>query len=136
METNNEISLTKVETDIIKERRRQVIEEGYTFDNDNELNANMELAQAAACYALTDGQNYFELWPYHKIWFKPKDKRSNLVRAAAMLIAQIELLDYESDDNENTEEEDNSLCEECMTYPKDSPSNLCVGCDEYKNHLA
>jgi hypothetical protein len=31
METNKEISLTKTEIDIIRERRRQVTEEGYTF---------------------------------------------------------------------------------------------------------
>lgn len=26
-------------------------------------------------------------------------------------------------------------CEECGIHPKDLPSNLCVGCNSYKEHL-
>ena len=41
----------------------------------------------------------------------------------------------------NTEQQlqpDNSpkMCEECGEYPADLPSNLCCGCDAYKEHLS
>ena len=41
----------------------------------------------------------------------------------------------------NTEQQvqpDNSpkMCEECGQYPADLPSNLCCGCDAYKDHLS
>lgn len=28
------------------------------------------------------------------------------------------------------------MCEECGKYPADLPSNLCCGCDAYKEHLS
>ena len=28
------------------------------------------------------------------------------------------------------------ICEECGKYPADLPSNLCCGCNEYKEHLS
>lgn len=37
------------------------------------------------------------LWPWDREWWKPKDRRRNLVRAAALLIAEIERLDRAED---------------------------------------
>ena len=30
--------------------------------------------------------------------------------------------------------EEDKLCDECGVYPKDYPSNLCTGCNDYKEH--
>lgn len=33
------------------------------------------------------------LWAWHSRWWKPKDRRCNLVRAGALIVAEIERLD-------------------------------------------
>lgn len=74
--------------DISVERQRQIEEEGWTPEHDDR-HANGELACAAACYVIGDA----ERWPWHKSWWKPRSRRSNLVRAAALIVAEIERLD-------------------------------------------
>lgn len=81
-------------SDVLAERRRQ-ISVGWTLEHDDE-HVNGEMAAAAACYAFTAARSphYIDhIWPWSLDWFKRKDKRSNLVRAAALLIAEIERLD-------------------------------------------
>ena len=73
--------------EIAAERRRQ-IEDGRDAVHDDELTGG-ELASAAAAYAV----NNFALWPWASEWWKPKDRRRNYVRAAALLIAEIERMD-------------------------------------------
>lgn len=73
--------------EIAAERRRQ-IEDGRDAVHDDELTGG-ELASAAAAYAVND----FALWPWASEWWKPKDRRRNYVRAAALLIAEIERMD-------------------------------------------
>ncbi len=94
------------ELDVLNERRRQVLEEGFTPDHDD-AHDNGELARAAACYAMGaawlemhrmgDGQgNIVDVpvrWPWSPAWWKPKSRREDLVRAAALLIAEAERLD-------------------------------------------
>lgn len=83
--------------DVLTERRRQVDEEGWTPEHDDE-HKNGEMALAAACYARGySGHhgNYPEdsddgLWPWHPSWWKPTNRRRNLVKAAALIIADIE----------------------------------------------
>jgi hypothetical protein len=36
---------------------------------------------------------YEDLWPWHDDWWKPKDRRRDLIRAAALIVAEIERLD-------------------------------------------
>lgn len=74
---------------------RQIVEEGYDEKHDSD-HTDSELAQAAAAYALqAAGRNDLALdnWPWDSESFKPKDRRSNLVRAAALILAEIERLD-------------------------------------------
>jgi hypothetical protein len=80
--------------EISAERRRQIEVEGWTPEHDDE-HANGELARAAASYAISDGyfENISALWPWEDEWFKPKDRRRDLIRAAALLVAEIERLD-------------------------------------------
>lgn len=80
--------------EIWKEREQQEEREGYDADHDDE-HVNDELATAAAVYAL--GPEYEKidetLWPWHPDEPKFKDRRRDLIRAAALLVAEIERLD-------------------------------------------
>lgn len=87
-------------TDVLLERDRQKTVEGWTLAHDD-AHKSGTMAVAAACYALyadsypNDGQPPFE-WPWADEWWKPKDYRRDLVRAAALLIAEIERVDRAS----------------------------------------
>jgi hypothetical protein len=94
-------ALTKASQDVLAERQRQVSAEGWTPDHDDE-HRDGAMAIAAACYAMqglpsrVSGELVGKLWPWTGWawkWCKPKDKRSNLIRAAALLLAEIERLD-------------------------------------------
>lgn len=88
--------------EIAAERRRQIEEEGWTPEHDDEHDGG-ELAAAAGCYALNavdafhvddfcnDGTPY--QWPWDREWWKPKNRRRDLIRAAALIVAEVERLD-------------------------------------------
>lgn len=98
--------------DVLAERCRQVRVEGFTADHDDQHYPG-QLARAAACYALgasdaVDGperatmdtfgsegtpHRIHSIWPFFKKWHKPVSRRRDLVKAAAMLIAEIERID-------------------------------------------
>lgn len=88
--------MSNVIYDILFERIRQLNIEGFTSKHDDEHDHG-ELATAAACYALTSVpfplSRVTPLWPWSKDSLKPKTKRSDLVSAAALIIAEIERLD-------------------------------------------
>jgi hypothetical protein len=90
--------------EIAAERRRQLEEEGWTLEHDNTL-VRGELARAASAYAghaarfhNVRGIKYQTKpmhpgWPWDKELWRPKDPRRDLVRAAALIVAEIERLD-------------------------------------------
>jgi hypothetical protein len=85
--------------DVIAERRRQIEAEGWTPQHDDEHDFG-EMARAAACYALSSrgsmswARNLIpRLWPWENTQWNPKDPRRDLVRAAALILAEIERLD-------------------------------------------
>ena len=93
--------------DVIRERRHQVEREGYTAGHDD-AHRHRELAQAAACYVDQhigrswvhehDPDKYQDDdvprdWPWDDSCWKPKTPRRDLIRAAALIIAEIERLD-------------------------------------------
>lgn len=89
--------------DVAAERARQVATLGWTPEHDDSHDRDLALPRAAACYALagnggagpfwiTRHQTPQQVWPYRWEW-KPKDRRTNLVRAAALLVAEIERFD-------------------------------------------
>jgi hypothetical protein len=80
--------LSQAFIDIAVERDRQVEEEGWTAAHDD-AHADGEMARAAVSYI----KGFPEAWPWHSRWWKPKDERRNLVRAAALIVAEIERLD-------------------------------------------
>lgn len=97
---------------IAKERTRQMYVEGYTNDHDCSEHKPGDIAQAAAMYALPpevrndtpyfapDGEpeSYLNLlWPFDDGWWKPTpdDRIRELVKAGAMIAAEIDRLLYE-----------------------------------------
>ena len=94
------VATAVVVSDIRAERARQVSVEGWTPAHDDQ-HAGGDLAVAAACYAFSGSGQRFEatldqpaaVWPWDRIWWKPKDRRRDLVRAAALIVAEIERLD-------------------------------------------
>lgn len=92
--------MTKALDDIAAERERQKTVEGWTEAYDDQ-HATGDMAKAAACYALNAGRapqysdnGYIRsYWPWDWKWWKPKDRRRDLVRAGALIVAEIERLD-------------------------------------------
>lgn len=99
--------------DIAAERRRQVVQEGWSAAHDD-THSDGEMARAAACYAAhasayqrvaadvgTEAYQTVEPrssiynfgWPWAREWWKPRNPRRDLVRAAALIVAEIERLD-------------------------------------------
>jgi len=83
--------------DIAAERKRQREVEGYSFEHDDEYNSD-QLAHAAACYANPVypfiGDTITPInWPWAPEWWKPTTRRRDLVKAAALIVAEIERLD-------------------------------------------
>lgn len=93
------MEITQAATDVLAERQRQKDAEGYSTEHDDRHNG-CEMAAAAAIYAVCDTPEQMwkvkydgaTLWPGRWV-FKPKSYRENLVRAAALLIAEIERID-------------------------------------------
>lgn len=89
---------TKAASDVLAERIRQREEEGWDDAHDDEHTAG-NLALAGACYAANvAGFVIYDvagspLWPWELRWWKPKGARRDLVRAAALILAEIEKLD-------------------------------------------
>jgi|HubBroStandDraft_4_1064222.scaffolds.fasta_scaffold06274_16 hypothetical protein len=102
---------TVVMHDILVERGRQQVSEGFSEEHDDKYSGYKagELAKAAAVYT---NNAYIEMgpafkgprmdadtavkrfgWPWADEWWKPKGPRRDLVRAAALIVAEIERLD-------------------------------------------
>jgi hypothetical protein len=103
--------------DIAAERQRQIASEGWSTAHDDG-HANGELAIAAAWYAINSpyvarkeclgdpshimhglydifkpwSESEFK-WPWSLEWWRPKNQRRDLVRAGALIVAEIERLD-------------------------------------------
>lgn len=95
---------------IVAERRRQVEEEGWTAEHDDKHDDG-EMARAAGCYASHaggrrdlrwtrgrdgDGVAYLPRgwpWQWHWSWWKPTTTIRDLIKAGALIVAEIERLD-------------------------------------------
>lgn len=91
--------------DVLAERKRQLEVEGWTPEHDDEHGAG-ELGRAGGFYALNAGAAlHFGTtdtsicdqapsgWPWEPEWWKPKNSRHDLVKAGALILAEIERLD-------------------------------------------
>lgn len=99
--------MSRAVEDVLAERLRQVEAEGWTPQHDDG-HRDGSIALAAACYAAGEAlpleQRSFGyrdsgtvpmLWPrsWAYTWWKPSDRRRNLVKAGALILAEIERLD-------------------------------------------
>lgn len=84
--------------DVQAERRRQVEAEGWTPGHDD-AHGRGAMALAAGCYARHAHQppnwqgRVPDSWPWGSGWWKPSSPRRNLVKAGALILAEIERLD-------------------------------------------
>jgi hypothetical protein len=89
--------------EVAEERDRQIQIEGWDAKHDDK-HTNGAMASAAAAYALsaTRQGNGCDIsvtpivpWPlsWSAKWWKPKSQRRDLIRAAALLVAEIERID-------------------------------------------
>jgi hypothetical protein len=104
---------TQAARDVLAERRRQVEAEGWTPEHDAE-HSRGEMATAAACYCYVsplseharlkianEGAPY--RWPWDASWWKPSNARRDLVKAGALILAEIERLDRSSGEAQTQE---------------------------------
>lgn len=90
-------NMPKAWIDVLEERERHVSAEGWTPEHDDQYR-NCELLRAAVCYAKEayawPNPGYPPpSWPWASDFWKPKDYRRDLIRAAALLLAEIERFD-------------------------------------------
>ncbi len=81
--------------DVASERQRQMSIEGWTSEHDDAYQ-NSELADAAACYAINAHNQGFSTpahWPWDPEWWKQSGARRDLVKAGALILAEIERID-------------------------------------------
>lgn len=97
------MKIFSVVAEIAAERQRQITKEGWSVKHDDDHRSG-DLAVAASCYALSSTNQDFEhetylLWPWEEKYFKPKSEREDLIRAAALIVAEIERLDRRKQTN-------------------------------------
>ncbi|RMM37233.1 hypothetical protein ALQ80_00655 [Pseudomonas coronafaciens pv. oryzae] len=88
-------TLNSAARDVIAERQRQVSAEGYSLYRDDAY-VKGEMAEAASVYSRLAGQptSMSSAWPWGQDKFKPSsDRRRDLVKAGALILAEIERLD-------------------------------------------
>ena len=84
------------------ERQRQIEGEGFDEERDDRLHTPGDLCAAGGCYAqqaagTMNDQHIVHpsrtppiFWPWDADWWKPKDAETDLVRAAALIVAELE----------------------------------------------
>jgi hypothetical protein len=104
------VGMTLAAASVLAERRRQVEQENWTPERDDGY-INYELGRAAATYALVASMSWVDygvaahrgfsgtpekfkkFWPWSERWLKPTNRRRDLVKAGALILAEIERLD-------------------------------------------
>lgn len=102
---------------ITQERQRQIEQEGFTAGHDDNYPADT-LAYAALCYLAPDAPELvMSWWPWDWKWWKPKDRLSNLIRAGALIAAEIDRLQR----HEAEKEADREAERQELWQPGDEP---------------
>jgi hypothetical protein len=84
---------------IAAERQRQIDVEGWTPEHDDEHAPQRgrgdvgQMAEAAICYIVGSTGVHDLNWPWAMRWWKPRSYRENLVRAGALIAAEIDRVD-------------------------------------------
>ncbi|HCM7855483.1 TPA: ead/Ea22-like family protein [Klebsiella pneumoniae] len=92
-------TVTAAAADVLAERKRQVTTEGWTPEHDDQ-HVNFEMAIAGGLYAISAVDSHHKLrnsapsaWPWDRKWWKTDGPRRDLVKAGALILAEIERLD-------------------------------------------
>lgn len=88
------VRMSAFATAVLAERQRQVTEEGWSLSHDDEHRIG-DLARAGGCYAHLAGSQSEPptFWPWEYEWWKPMGFRRDLVKAAALIVAEGEKFD-------------------------------------------
>ncbi len=93
----------KTGTELIAEERiRQIDRKGWSADHDDEHEDGL-LAQAGGCYAIKAAEklglsiskaylNWPSAWPFDKEYYRPEEPIAQLVKAGALIAAEIDRL--------------------------------------------
>ncbi|WP_143393234.1 hypothetical protein [Fimbriiglobus ruber] len=88
--------LSKAAYDVVAERNRQITSEGWSLAHDDKYDAG-ELINAAIAYVGQLNHHnpvwWKQYWPWNMDWYKPKNRRRDVIKAAALLVAEIERID-------------------------------------------
>lgn len=88
-------SLSNAVQSVISERQRQQSVEGWTPEHDDQYGES-QLLWASSCYVLNTIQPFNRIpmdWPWAPEWWKPTNPRRDLVKAGALIMAEIERID-------------------------------------------
>lgn len=78
---------------IVRERLRQISVEGWTPEHDDQHD-DMEMSEAALSYLLhaIPHAGVTKFWPWDKAYWKPSSQLRDLVKAGALIAAEIDRL--------------------------------------------
>lgn len=127
---------------IAAERVRQVNVKGWTPEHDDS-HTDGALAKAAAAYALNAssdanhaaGVRLAELkiaptaWPWCSTWWKPRHRRRDLVKAGALIVAELERLNRAEE--RAREESGPAACPACKSQPGQYHAPECPAVDAF-----
>ncbi|MFS8329542.1 ead/Ea22-like family protein [Escherichia coli] len=90
-------AFSKAAIDVLAERERQQSAEGWTTEHDDDHSCG-EMALAASSYAQYAHRKPIAPaipfnWPWEPEWFKQQGPRRDLVKAGALILAEIERID-------------------------------------------
>lgn len=88
-------SLSNAAQSVIAERQRQQSAEGWTPEHDDQYSKS-QLLWASSCYVLNAIHPFNRIpfdWPWAPEWWKPTNPRRDLVKAGALILAEIERID-------------------------------------------
>lgn len=88
-------SLSNAVQSVIAERQRHQSVEGWTPEHDDQYSKS-QLLWASSCYVLNAIHPFNRIpfdWPWTPEWWKPTNPRRDLVKAGALILAEIERID-------------------------------------------
>ena len=97
--------------ELIKAERLRQISEGHSTACKDDDYTRGELAGAAACYTMfnTNIQNLTlraardkfikDYWPWSEYWWKPTTSKRDLIKAGALIVAELERLERKDETN-------------------------------------
>ncbi len=88
-------SLSNAVQSVIAERQRHQSAEGWTPEHDDQYSKS-QLLWASSCYVLNAIHPFNRIpfdWPWTPEWWKPTNPRRDLVKAGALILAELERID-------------------------------------------